>query len=254
MSPQRHRDTRTQRSGCSTKNEHLISSPAKTLVLVRQRIHYEVNRHAICKAGKIMRIKRVVGVLVRVTEIGVVIDHNHQAPVVIPNAFALRDKTILFPSDPAVVGVCEAWHLDDLVDVIKLMKDGVIAWDVLELHVWEDFSQLPFHSLPLEAAPKVIQNPKAATLEILSHNRSIILRENHLLGLAGINEWVSKEIRIVDRHCPFVICNVEVRQALQAHDQMVVRIRVIGVPVLVVPRYPSVVNQAGEDDLVGVLG
>ena len=102
-------------------------------------IEDEVNCDPIRKSREVIRVKGIVRVLVGITEIRVVIDHNHQAALVVPNTLALRHISILLPRDPAV-GISEAGYLDDFVDVVKLMKDGVIPGNILNFSVRQDLS------------------------------------------------------------------------------------------------------------------
>src|SRR5262245_41475361 len=156
--------------------------------------------------------------LVRVAQIRVVVDDDHQPATVVPNSLTLRHEAILFPRDPAIVSVRQARNLDDLLDIVKLMKDSVIAWDVLDLGIWKNFSQLAFHRLPFEAAPKIIQNPEPTSIEIFAHDCGSLVGEYHLFGLARINEGIAEQIRIVDRNRSFMVRNIEIRQPLETRD------------------------------------
>src|SRR5262245_61477274 len=83
--------------------------------------------------GKSFGVFRLISPFVRVAEIRIVIDHHHEPAVVVEDAFAFSDESVLFPGNAAVEDIREAWNLDDFVDVEKLMEDGVIFWDVLDL-------------------------------------------------------------------------------------------------------------------------
>ena len=94
--------------------------------------------------------------LVGVAQIGVVVNHHYETAVIIPHAFTFRHKAVRLPGDPAVIGVCKAGDLNDVFDIVKLVKYRVIPGNVFDLSVGKDFSQLMFHRLPFEGPPKII--------------------------------------------------------------------------------------------------
>ena len=50
-----------------------------------------------------------------------------------------------------------------------------------------------------------------------------------------------------------MIRDIDIRESLQSLNQMAIGVRVIGVPVFVIARNSSVVDEAGEDNLIGVV-
>src|SRR5207247_9095603 len=99
------------------------------------------------------------------------------------------------------------------------------------------------HGRPLAGYPEIVQYPESTTLEVFAQDRSVLHGEHHLLGLAGINQRVLEQRWIVDWNGAFVVGDVEIREPLDAQDQLMVCLWVIRVPILVVTRDAAVVDQ-----------
>src|SRR5438128_4427290 len=98
-----------------------------------QCVNDEVDSQPVRVTRKIVRILRLVGPFISIAQVGVVVNHHDKPAVLVPNAFALCYKTVLLPRNSAVVHVGQAWDLDDLVDVVEEMKNGVIFGNILDL-------------------------------------------------------------------------------------------------------------------------
>src|SRR5206468_4177757 len=70
---------------------------------------------------------------------------------------------------------------------------------------------------------------------------------------AGINQRVLEQRWIVDWNGAFVVGDVEIREPLDAQDQLMVCLWVIRIPILVVTRDAAVVDQPGKYELVRVV-
>src|SRR5207237_10624852 len=101
-----------------------------------------------------------------VTEIGVVVDHHHQAPIVVPNAFTFRLESIGFPGYAAIEGISEARSLNQVIDVIHHVKYRMVPRNIFDFTKRKDFVHMRLELGPFKDAPKLINDPKAAALRI----------------------------------------------------------------------------------------
>jgi len=220
---------------------------------VRERVHEEIDRHTEGVSRKLIRIPGVIRPFVGVAKVGVVIDNHHQTSVVIPYPFAFGLKAIRFPGNPAVECICQARCLYQMVDIVEHVKNRMVARNVFDFTVRKDFANLPFECRPFEATPEIIDDPESTALQVVSEDSGVVLRQDHLFDFTGVDQRVLEQVWIVNRNYPLLIGDVDVRQTFQDIDQMSVRARIVRIPVFVITGNPSVINQTGEDKLVGFL-
>src|SRR5688572_10822809 len=137
-------------------------------------VHEGVHGNTVSVAGKLIGILLEVHPLIRIAEVGIVIDHDYETPLVVPDAFALRGESILFVRDTAVVKVRQAWNLLQAIHVKELMKDRVVQWDIPDFSIWHYFFQLGRHVAPFETSPEVIEHPETAAIEVLAHDLRVL--------------------------------------------------------------------------------
>src|SRR5947207_11740732 len=106
------------------------------------RVQNGVDGDLVSVVGKSFGVFGLVSPFIGVTEIGIVVDHHHKSPVVVEDALAFGDESVPFPRNAAVEDVRKAGNLHDFVDVEKLMEDGVVLRDILDLRIWKDLSNL----------------------------------------------------------------------------------------------------------------
>ena len=77
--------------------------------------------------------------------------------------------------DAAVESICQTRCLNEVVDIIHDVKNRMISRYIHDLPIRKDLMYLSLKLRPLERAPKVVDDPKTAPLQISAENRGILV-------------------------------------------------------------------------------
>src|SRR6185436_16766378 len=127
--------------------------PVRTIAaLVRQGIDNRVHRNPIRIRRELVRILGYVHPLICIAQIGVVVDDNDESSLLVPDALAGGNESILLPRNmTGVDDVRDTGRLLQLVDFVELAEDRVIEWDIPDLGIGQYLPHLGFHIPPLKA-------------------------------------------------------------------------------------------------------
>src|SRR5678815_946364 len=92
-------------------------------------VHESVHSDPVRVTRELVRILGQVHVLVRITEVRIVVDYHHQSSGLVPDTFAFCGESVLFVRDEqSFASIGETRNLLQVVDIEELMKKRMADW------------------------------------------------------------------------------------------------------------------------------
>src|SRR5215470_1001239 len=199
--------------------------------LVRHRVNNQIHSQPISREPELQRVTRFVNPFPCVAVVSVARDENHYAARLVDYPLVMWDISAFFVCYPAV-NIVDIGNLNDFVNVEIAVEDRMIERQFLYRIFWKDLAHLLLHVLPFVFAPEIVEHEKTSARQEFAQVRRVFSRELHKAGLDGVSERVLEEFFVAWRHGNRVVGNRQAAPApfAQAHDKMLVGLRIIGRP------------------------
>src|SRR5512144_1160161 len=102
------------------------------------RVNDVVNAQLVCSRGVFLGIGRIVSPFPGIAEVGIEIDHDHEAAVLILDSAVMGNVSIALVSTTRVEEL-NPGNLDELMQIEKAVEDGVGQRYLFDLAVGENF-------------------------------------------------------------------------------------------------------------------
>ena len=180
--------------------------------------------------------ERVIGIvrpLPRVSKVGIPVDQNHQAAVVVEDATHVGYDAVILVGRTTVLrapALANVGHLYDAIDVVKHMKHGMFRRHLDDRTVGENQLHLRQELIPGPAAPEVVDNQETAGQQVISQRQRFRLGQRHRTDFDGVEQWKLPQPGIgqFDRIVRSV--GIDDTEPFQGHQELVICFWIIDRP------------------------
>ena len=132
-----------------------------------------------------------------VAQVHVVVDHHHEPPIFVLNSHVTGLVAALFPGS-STAHVLESGDLNQTVNVVVAVKNGVRQRKVDWLVFWKDLLDLSIEMVPLVGTVKIVDHQESSPQEVLPQVDHLLFGQRHVSHFHCIQKGIFEDLRAND--------------------------------------------------------